>query len=256
MIKKILVVVTYLAMVFVNFLANSLPINNVGTGQVSDSYPNLFAPAGITFSIWGIIYLLLFLYILYQFGIFQKNKKIYKDKLFSKINLYFIISSLANFLWIFAWHYDYILLSVLLIITVLFSLIKIADILRLEKFFGKEKFFIVWPFSIYFGWISVAVIANITVLLVSWSWNGFLLSDQFWTVLIVLVGALIGIWRMLRDKNIPYGLVFIWAYLGILLKHLSKSGFAGQYRAVIVAVIICLISFIISQFILLKKKKL
>lgn len=50
---KILVVVTFAAMLTANALANILPINGKSTGEVSDSYSNLFAPAGVTFSIWG-----------------------------------------------------------------------------------------------------------------------------------------------------------------------------------------------------------
>ena len=64
---KIFAAAAYLAMVAVNFLANSLPINNRSTGEISDAYPNLFAPAGLAFSIWGLIYLLLGVFVLYQF---------------------------------------------------------------------------------------------------------------------------------------------------------------------------------------------
>jgi len=31
----------------------------MSTGDLSDLYPNLFTPAGLTFSIWGLIYLAL-----------------------------------------------------------------------------------------------------------------------------------------------------------------------------------------------------
>ena len=106
-----------------------------------------------------------------------------------------------------------------------------------------EKLFIWAPFSVYFGWITVAAIANITVFLVSIGWNGFGISDFIWTSIILLVGALIGILRMSRDKNIAYGLVLVWAYLGILLKHVSTSGFGGQYPSIIATVILCLVLF-------------
>lgn len=239
-ILKILTLATYLAMVVVNYLANVLPINNQTTGGVSNAYQNLFAPAGLTFSIWGLIYLLLAGYVVYQFTKSGKNR----EELFAKINPFFIISSLSNLSWIFAWHYDLIWLSVLIMAVLLFSLIKIADILRKEKFSGMEKLFIWAPFSVYFGWITVATIANITVFLVSLGWNGFGLADFVWAIIILLVGALIGIWRMNNDKNIAYGLVLIWAYIGILIKHFSIGGFNGQYPIVIVTVIACLALFI------------
>lgn len=249
---KILAGVVYLVMVLVNFLANALPINNRGTGQISDAYANLFAPAGITFSIWGLIYLLLAAYIVYQFSAGQKNKN--RESLFKKINIYFIISSLANIAWIFSWHYDFIVISVFIMLIILLSLIKIADILRLEKFDRKEAIFISWPFSVYFGWITVATIANITVFLVSVAWNGFGVADYIWTSLILLVGALIGILRMLRDKNTAYILVVIWAYLGVLYKHLTPEGFGGQYSSVIVTVVVCVVAFVVSLIFLEKNK--
>jgi len=237
---KIVVVVAYVAMVFVNFLANGLPINNRSTGDISDAYPNLFAPAGPAFSIWGLIYILLGVYVLYQF--LKKDQK--TEDLINKINPFFIATSFANISWIFAWHYDYIGLSVCIMAVLLFLLIKIADILRTEQFRPLEKLFIWAPFSIYFGWITVASIANITVFLVSIRWNGFGIADFMWTSIILIVGALIGILRMRKDKNIAYGLVLIWAYLWILFKHLSAQGFNGEYMSIIVTLIICLVSFL------------
>ncbi len=237
---KILAVVAYIAMVVVNFLANGLPINNRGTGEISDAYPNLFAPAGPAFSIWGLIYLLLGIYVIYQFV--KKEQK--AEEVINKINPLFIITSLANISWIFAWHYDYIALSVCIMAVLLILLIKIADVLRAEKFSSLERLFIWAPFSIYFGWITVASIANISVFLVSIGWNGFGITDSVWTCIILLVGALIGILRMCKDKNIAYGLVLVWAYSWILFKHLSVSGFDGQYQNIIVTVIVCLASFL------------
>lgn len=232
---KILTTVTFFAMVVVNYLANALPINNRATGAISDAYPNLFAPAGITFSIWGVIYLLLAGYVVYQFT--KKSQQ--KEALLQKINPLFIATSIANSVWIFAWHYDFIGLSVLIMTALLILLIKLADVLRTEQFSRLEKTLIATPFSVYFGWITVATIANITVFLVSIGWNGFGIAEYVWTNIVLLVGAAIGTARLRKDKRLAYGLVLIWAYLGILLKHVSASGFAGQYPSVITTVLVC-----------------
>ncbi len=251
---KISAVIFYIAMVVVNFLANSLPLNNRSTGAISDAYPNLFTPAGITFSIWGLIYFLLAGYIIFQFIYFKKEKNEKKEELLKKINVLFIITSIANIFWIFAWHYDFIGLSLIIMVILLVSLIKIADILRLEKLTSREKIFISIPFSVYFGWITVATIANVTVFLVSINWNGFGISNFIWTSFILIMGTSIGILRMYKDKNISYALVLIWAYLGILLKHISEKGFGGQYPSVIATVIVCLIFFgLFIGFIVYKK---
>ncbi len=240
MLIKVIGAIAYIVMVTVNFLANGLPINNRSTGAISDAYPNLFAPAGVTFSIWGLIYLLLAGYVVYQF--IKKDQK--SKELFNKINPFFIASSLANISWIFAWHYDFIGLSVVIMTILLILLIKIADIIRRQQFTPLEKLLVWAPFSIYFGWITVATIANITVFLVSIGWNRFGIKDFIWTSIILFVGALIGILRMRHDKNIAYGLVLVWAYLGILLKHLSTTGFGGQYLSIITTVIVCLVLFV------------
>ena len=252
MLTKIIVVVTYVAMVAVNFMANGLPINNRSTGEISDAYPNLFAPAGPAFFIWGLIYLLLGGYVIYQF--LKKEQK--TEALLQKINPFFIATSLANISWIFAWHYDYIGFSVIIMAALLFLLIKIADIICNKEFSPLGKLFIWTPFSIYFGWITVASIANITVFLVSINWNGFGIADFIWTSIILLVGALIGILRMNKDKNIAYGLVLVWAYIWILYKHLSNSGFSQQYPSIIFVVTICLILFVISILRITRKKNL
>lgn len=235
---KIAAALSFVIMVTVNALANTLPINNQTTGGVSDAYGNLFAPAGLTFAIWGLIYLLLFGYTIYQFV--AKGK----ENLIKKINVFFIISSLANTAWIFAWHYDQILISVLLMAVILICLIMIANALRKEKFSLTEGPLISAPFSVYFGWITVATIANFTVLLVSLNWNGFGLSPVIWTTIILIVGALIGTVRGLYDQKIAYMLVLVWAYLGILIKHTSETGFNSQYTAIIYTVYACLAVFV------------
>lgn len=236
---KIIVGFFYVVMITVNFLANALPINNRSTGEISDAYSNLFAPAGPAFSIWGLIYLLLGGYVVYQF-----TKSSQQKKLLEKINLLFIVTSLANILWIFAWHYDYIGLSVFIMAVLLVALIRISDIIRTEQFTSLEKIFIWAPFSLYFGWITVAAIANIAVFLVKIEWSRFGIPDFIWTSIILLIGAIIGILRMQKDKNVVYGLVLFWAYLWIIFKHLSTSGFGGQYPSVIITAIACLILFL------------
>ena len=225
----------FAVMVTINALANILPINNISTGEVSDSYPNLFAPAPITFAIWGVIYLLLALFVLYSFGLF-KGKKGYSSEAIKRIKYCFIISSVANSAWIFAWHNQMIGLTVILMavifVTLLLAYIRIGS----EKLTMKEKAFVKLPFSVYFGWITIAAIANITTYLVSIGWNGFNIAEPVWMIMIAVVGLLIGGGTTIIKKDVAYGLVIIWAYAGILIKHLSQSGFAGEYTGVIITV--------------------
>jgi hypothetical protein len=244
---KIIVVVTFLIMIVVNALANILPINGQTTGEVSNSYPNLFAPAGITFAIWGVIYLLLAAFTLYLLGFFQDFSDTVKANLLNKVGIVFSISSVANAAWIFSWHYHKIPLSMVLMLVILDCLIFINYLIKNEKLTEKEKLFINLPFSVYFGWITVAIIANATTLLVSIGWDGFGISEPTWAVIIIIVGMLIGSLTIIKNKDIAYGLVMLWAYAGIYIKHVSESGFAGQYPAVIYTVIACMICFVIAE---------
>lgn len=247
---KVMTLVSYLAMITVNFLANALPIAGKNTGEVSDSYSNLFAPAGFTFAIWGVIYLLLA-----SFVIFYLSKKEDERGLFEKVSKFFIISSLANIAWIFCWHYGLILISVILMLVILVSLIKIADIINKEKLNIKEQIFLRLPFSVYFGWITVATIANIVTLLVALSWGGWGLAPITWLIIILIVGAIIGIIRAVKDRNAFYILVFAWAYFGILSKHTSASAFNGQYPGAIRVALIAIILFILVAIFLAPGKK-
>jgi len=233
---KISTLVSYVTMVGANYLAVSLPLGGRSTGQISDNYANLFAPAGYAFSIWGLIYTLLAVYVVYQLR--RKD-----GALVNKVDRIFIVNALLNASWIFAWHYDLIWLSVMIMAGLLISLIKIADILRASDLTPKERWLMRLPFSVYFGWITVATIANITVFLVYLGWDGFGISNSLWTVAVLLVGALIGTLRMLRDRSTPYGLVLVWAYGAILYKHLSATGFAGKYPSVIWTTAFCLTVF-------------
>ena len=193
---KVLTLVSYVVMVTVNYLAVLLPLGGRSTGEISDNYQNLFAPAGYAFSIWGFIYTLLGIYVIYQ--LFQKE-----DELVLKVNRLFIVNALLNASWIFSWHYDLIWLSIIIMIGLLITLIKIADIFKNKIITTKEIWVVRLPFSIYFGWITVATIANVAVFLVYLGWNGFGISESVWTVVVLLVGAFIGSWRILFDKFSP-----------------------------------------------------
>ncbi len=238
---KISIAATYLVMVMINALANILPINGITTGQVSNSFPNLFAPAGITFAIWGLIYLLLAAYVLYQLGLVEIKPGTIRQAANKEIAVLFSLSSLANTAWIFAWHYRLILSSMIIMIVLLLCLIEINRTLFKENLTLKEKIFFRLPFSVYFGWITVATIANATVLLVNRGWNGWGLSEPTWVIIILIVGMLIGAATTIRQLDVPYGFTLVWAYIGILIKHESETGFSGQYPQITVTVLICLL---------------
>lgn len=237
----------YLAMVLVNTLANIIPINNITTGAVSDAYFNLFAPTGLTFSVWGVIYLLLGVYAVRQVLALRPKAGGSVDPLGIKINAFFAVSSLANILWIFAWHYRVILLSLFLMLVILACLIMISFPLRKMDPMTKAAF------GVYFGWITVATIANVTTFLVSVGVPDNTVGATIQTAIVLLVGLTIAGLTILIQKNVGYGLVLIWAYLGIYLKHVDPAQFDRGYAAVYnMALFAMIVLILLTAFIAVK----
>jgi len=211
-IRQLLNILGLLFALLMNFLANALPLNGISTGEISDAIPALFTPAGYVFAIWGIIYLGLIVFTIYQALPSQKN-----NPRLEKMGYWFFISNLLNGIWILFWHYGLVALSVLVMLGLLYSLLMvyINSKIGLVRPNRLEAWALDIPFGIYLGWISVATIANISALGVVSGWNGFGLSPVFWTISVILVGVLLAFAMILRRKEIAYPLVLIWAFAGI-----------------------------------------
>jgi hypothetical protein len=230
--------ITLVFTVTVNSLANALPINNRTTGEISDSFPVLFTPAGYVFAIWGLIYLSLIGFAIYQILPSQQN-----NPHINRIGIGFIAANLFNAAWIFAWHYGIIPLSMFLMIGLLISLLVIYTRLGIgiQPVPPVERTLIHFPLSLYLGWISVATIANASVLLYTWNWDGFGLSAELWTALVIIVGGLLAM-AMIHFRNaITYPLVVVWAFSGILFKAGGSEMIANIAGAVAVLILIFLL---------------
>jgi hypothetical protein len=253
-ILSILNILGFLGTVIVNGLANALPINNKTTGELSDQYPNLFVPQGLTFSIWGVIYILLAIYVTYQL-ISSLKKDTQTIWFIDKIGILFFVTSLANIGWIFTWHYQILPLSLILMLILLGSLIAIY--LRLgigqSNTTKTEKYMVHLPFSFYLGWITIATIANMTALLVDIKWDRFGFSEQFWAVLMIIVGIAIAVALLRKRNDIFFCLVVDWALLGILLKRLATETIPAQ--SIIVITIVGLVVITIGIIFQIIRKK-
>jgi len=249
-ILSILNVLGVLGVVIVNALAVMLPLNNKTTQELSDQYPNLFVPAGLTFSIWGVIYILLAIFVIYGL-IIAIRKDAQKSSFIGNIGVLFFISCLANIGWIFAWHYEILPLSLVLMLLILGCLLLIYLRLHIGKSDSSntEKYMVHLPFSVYLGWITIATIANVTALLVDAGWNTFGLGEQFWAVAVIIVGIAIALGILFTRKEIFYCLVVDWALLGILLKRLADSTPVQSVIVVTIAGIMLITVGIIVQII-------
>lgn len=235
-----------------NTLANILPINGYNTGQVSAFYPNYFVPAGFTFGIWGIIYLLLMGYVicslLSPLPSFPENAR----KLVVKTSPYFLVTCVLNASWIVAWHYLYLGLSLFIMLAFLVTLIALflainKSKLELRPFY---RFWIYHPFVVYLGWISVATIANFTALFVGIGWQGEPFAATTWSISLIIIALVLGILMVGKKKEPAYGFVLAWAFSGIYSSQLKGAPVVGYSAAIASSFILAL-----TITILIKSKK-
>lgn len=231
-------IVVFVLTIVVNSLAGSTTIiGGRNTAQVSDANPTLITPAGYVFSIWGIIYMLLAVFVVYQALPGQQGKDCQK-----KIGLLFVLSSVVNIVWLFLWQFEYLSLSVVLMFLLLATLISIY--LRLgvgkSKVALGERLAVHLPFSVYLGWITVASIANVATTLVSLNWDGFGVSPETWAAVVLAVALTITVIMLVTRKDVAYALVIIWALVGIGVRQSGNQTIVmlTDAGAVIVAVVL------------------
>lgn len=230
----------------INGLASTTFLNGRTTAQVSDLYSNPITPAGYVFAIWGIIYALLFVFVIYQALPKQKNKPFQKQ-----ISALFILSSVFNVAWIFLWQYDYITVSVVMILSLLATLIAIYIRLGIGKSNAPltEKLCVYLPFSVYLGWITIASIADVAAALVSVRWDGFGLSAQTWAIVAMSIALIATLAVIFARRDIAYSLVIDWAIAGIAVKQSNDQNIVLTAEIAIVVIFVALaLSFLIGKF--------
>jgi hypothetical protein len=245
-------IIAVIITIIVNGLANLLPIGGNNTAELSDNIPNLFVPAGMTFAIWGVIYVLIIMFTIYLAkDLFKKEKT--TTPFLEKISYFFILGSIANIFWIFLWHYEQVIISLLAMVVLFVSLLYIYLRLNIgiEKVSLREKLFVHIPISTYIGWITVATIANVTAVLVTIGWNGFGVSEEIWAMLVIIVAAIITILMLIKRKDYVYSAVIVWALIGIYLKRSIIDPIYGlqtriAYTALFGIILILILSAIIG----------
>lgn len=216
--RQALNVLAVLATVVINALANALPLNGQTTGAISDRFRVYFVPAGYVFSIWGLIYLGLIAFAIYQALPAQRG-----NPLLRRTGYLFALSCVANVAWLFLWHYEVFVLT----LVAMFALLLLLIAIYLRVGVGRarvslaDKWCIHIPFSLYLGWITVATIANVTAVLYYLRWSGWGISPEAWAIIMLIVGAGVASTVSLTRADITYTLVIIWAFTGIAVKHAS-----------------------------------
>ena len=243
--RQVLVIIAAFATIIFNIAANVLPLNGLNTGELSDRFQIFFVPAGYVFSIWGLIYLGLIAYAIYQVLPAQRENPRLRS-----IGYLFILSCLANIAWLFLWHYEVFEFTLIAMGVLLLSLIAIY--LRLDIGRGEvsnaEKWAVHVPFSIYLGWITVATIANTTQLLYYLGWNGWGISTEIWAVIMLAAGVIISAIMSLTRADIAYSLVLVWAYIGIAIQHNDTPLVANSALIAAGLIVVILIIVLIRKY--------
>ncbi len=218
--RQVAVIAATLITLVVNTLANALPLNGLNTGEISDRFNVYFVPAGYVFSIWGLIYIGLIAYTVFQALPSQRNNPRLRST-----GWWVVLGGLANSIWIFLWHYEQFPLTVIAMLVLLGTLI----ITYLRLGIGRasvslaEKWAVRIPFSIYLGWITVATVANISDVLDYIKWNRFGIAPEIWMGIILAVVLAITLAMIFTRRDTAYTLVILWALVGISIKHASTT---------------------------------
>ncbi|MBP8252144.1 MAG: tryptophan-rich sensory protein [Herpetosiphon sp.] len=240
--QRIMNFVATIATIAINTLAVTLPIAGRDTGAISDAYPTRFTPAGYVFSIWSVIYTGLIAFSIYQLLPSQRD-----NKLVDRMGWWYVISCVCNMVWIFLWHYLQFPLTMVVMLGILGSLIMVYLSLRVgrEDVSFKDKLFVQIPFSIYLGWITVATIANASVLLYSAGWRGGPIGESLWVTILLVIAVVIGALMALRHRDVAYLGVLVWAFIGIAVK---QSAYASVQISAIAAAIAIAILILVAMF--------
>ena len=213
--KRWLVILATIATITVNILANALPLNGLNTGEISDRFQSFFVPAGYVFAIWGIIYIGMIAYSIYQILPSQRE-----NSDLDRIVTPYLLSSGFNIAWLFMWHYEQFSVTIVMMVGLLLSLIAIY--LRLgvgvKPVSAGMRWCVHLTFSIYLGWVSVATIANASQLLDYLGWQGGGIAPQVWTVIMLVIAAAVGAGMAIIRKDAGFLLVLVWAFAGIGVK--------------------------------------
>ncbi|MBF2072824.1 MAG: tryptophan-rich sensory protein [Synechococcales cyanobacterium C42_A2020_086] len=207
----------------VNVWSNLFPLNGQSIGEISNTqFANvLIIPANYAFAIWGVIYLGLL-----AFGIYQLLPAQRRDPAVQSIQLWVIVTCIAQAVWVFLFLSRLFWLSVVAMLGILLPLIAIYQIAvvrqashRLDS--RQDRWLIQIPFSIYLGWISVATIVNVACALDSGGWTGGGIPAPVWTVLLLVIAAAIAATLAWRYRDAAYSLVIIWAAVAVAVRQSS-----------------------------------
>lgn len=198
--------------------SGSLGPNPIGT--TSTATAPLIVPAPYAFAIWAPIYLGLIAFPIYQLIVKRENHPNWVP-----MRSWYAANVVANGLWLAAASYDWQWVSVGIIVFMLISLFRINQLLRGVEASGAavNYWFERLVFSLYFAWITLATVLNVASALHFYGWDGFGISEVTWTIVMVVVAALIAGYTSRRYRDVAYAGVVVWAFVALAVKHFGAG---------------------------------
>ena len=211
-------IIAIFATLLINTLSNIFPPGGQNVGEIANTVLSgvLITPANYAFIIWGLIYVGLIAY-----GFYQLQPTQQKNPTLWQTNKLLIIACIAQIIWIFTFTLKLFTLSIVPMLSILLPLLGIYYNLGIGKVrpSWKQRWLVENPFRVYTAWISVATIVNVASALYAAGWGGWGLSDEIWTAIMLIVGAIVAGRIALIFRDVPFVLVFVWAYGAIALRH-------------------------------------
>jgi len=227
-----------LATLSINTLSNFFPPGGLSIGEIATTILQgvQITPANYAFAIWGLIYLGLIAYGIYQLLPTQRSNPTIR-----RVDSLLIIACIAQIAWIYLFTLRLFWLSVMAMLGILLPLIGAYFHLRIDRtrVSREQKWLVYAPFSIYLSWISVATIVNVASALYSSGWNGWGMSPEGWTVTMLIAGAVVAGIVAIQQADIAFTLVFIWAYVAIALRQVDNPSI--WITAVVAAIILAVL---------------
>jgi hypothetical protein len=230
--RQLITLVAIVASIVVNTISNIFPLNGTNVGKLSNTLlaPVQITPANYAFAIWGVVYLGLLAYGLYQFQSTERhNPRLVRG------GYLLTIACIAQCAWIYLFLGRLFALSIVAMLGILLPLIALYQCLGIgyQNISKQERWFLHIPISIYLGWITVATVVNVASTLYVNEWNGWGIPATAWTVLMMVVSAAIASYVYIERHDTAYTLVIVWALLGIAIRQIGTppiavTGFVGS----------------------------
>lgn len=238
--RQFIVIVTFVLTLVINGFASSGALFGASIGDISDLFDIYFVPANLTFSIWGVIYLGLTAFVVYQALPSQRSNPYVK-----RISWLFVISNLFNTAWILLFQNYMFIASVPVMFAILATLIAIYLRLDIGQPVSRATTWLLQvPFSIYLAWITIAAIANVSQALFANGYESlFGISGDIWAVVMLVIGTAIISTVVYLGRNIAYALTAVWALAGIVIAQYTPANYVGPVAIGAIVVVLSILGF-------------